>query len=66
MPNTLISDFDFLISNLSVSFVSDFELRISDFDSVRHSAMKRVGASGSSGTKGQKTSGDIHHERAGC
>jgi glucose-6-phosphate isomerase len=27
--------FRFLISNLSVSFVSDFELRISDFDSMR-------------------------------
>ena len=29
-----VSDFDFWISDLSVSFVSDFELRISDFDSV--------------------------------
>ena len=54
--NMLISDFDFWIS----SFVSDFELRISDFDSVRLSVMKRVGASGAMGTNGQKTSGGLH------
>jgi len=34
ISNRLISDFDFWISDLSVSFVSDFELRISDFHSV--------------------------------
>jgi len=32
IPNRLVSDFDFWISALSVSLVSDFELRISDFD----------------------------------
>ena len=30
----LVLDFDFWISDLSGSFVSDFELRISDFNSV--------------------------------
>jgi len=34
ISNQLSSDFGFWISDLSVSFVSDFELRISDFDSV--------------------------------
>jgi len=29
-PNQLISDFDFWISDLTVSFVADFVLRISD------------------------------------
>jgi hypothetical protein len=45
IPNQLIADFDFWISDLSVSFVSDFELRISDFDSIRLGAMKTVSAS---------------------
>jgi hypothetical protein len=31
IPNPFVSDFDFWLSVLSVQFVSDFELRISDF-----------------------------------
>ncbi len=30
IPNRLVSDFSFWISDLSVSFVSDFEIRILD------------------------------------
>jgi hypothetical protein len=32
IPNQFVSDFDFWLSALSISVVSDFELRISDFD----------------------------------
>jgi hypothetical protein len=47
IPNKLMSD-------LSVSFVADFELRISDFDSTL-GAMKRQTSSDSIGTNGQKS-----------
>ena len=33
IPNELVSDFDIWVSDLSVSFASDFVFRISDFDS---------------------------------
>jgi hypothetical protein len=48
IPNQLISDFDFWISDLNASFVSDFELGIWDFDS------KSVRVCDSRGMHGQK------------
>ena len=66
-PNQIVSDFDFWFSALRFRFVSDLELRISDFDG-RETSPRRLGSArtgrgaspygrGSSGT----VLGDVSH-----